>query len=139
MTPDCRRWTEQMLRHCRDRAARIRQEAPDCPAARTRAACLDGLAEDFARRLDHAAPAPAVAPVRDCTLERRLEASQPYMHPEYGIMFNNGPIMAAVRRSIEAQLGLAPATLSQAPAGAAGPPQHDPAPFTAGPQLGLFA
>jgi hypothetical protein len=130
-----------MLCHCRDRAAWLRRELVDCRAARTRASCLDSLAYDFARRLDLAEPsaAPAAAAAPNDILERGLAACQPYMHPEYRIMFNDGPIMAAVRRSIEAQLGRTPVCRPQSPAIVAGPPHHDPAPFTAGPQLGLFA
>lgn len=147
MTPDCRRWTEQMAERWAARAELLQDDPGASASQLLRAACLEDIVADLRRRLA-ASPPPAVLSADDARiagLEERLARLQPYMHPTYRIMFNTGPIMAEVRAGIEAQLGRAPSVeVSVAPArpkwidAPLTRPANDPEPFMAGPQMDMF-
>lgn len=147
MTPDCRRWTERMADQWSARAA-VLQEDPGATAAQLmRAACLEDLARDLRARLAAAGPVvvPSAEEAQRAAWAADLAAIQPYMHPDYRIMFNAGPIMDSVRWRIEERLGL-PRSAATGKArvrhkwedAAMTAPANDPEPFTAGEQIGLF-
>ncbi|MES2494617.1 MAG: hypothetical protein V4618_00755 [Pseudomonadota bacterium] len=145
MTPDCRQWTERMIAQWSARAELLQDDPSASAAALLRAACLEDAVRDLRARLA-AAPAPTADEAARAALEARLARVQPYLHPEYRVMFNEGAIMDAVRWHLEDQLGLprSAATGQAQPerpkwADATNtPPANDPEPFEAGEQMGMF-
>ncbi len=125
--------------------AAVLQEDPSASAAQLlRAACLEDLVRDMRARLV-ASPEPSAEDAQRAAWAASLARIQPYRHSEYGIMFNEGEIMDAVRWRIEDRLGRqrsAPTgTRRDRPKWIDAPmtvPANDPEPFTAGEQLGMF-
>lgn len=145
MTPDCRRWTEAMIAQWSARATVLQDDPAATSAQLLRASCLEDIVRDLRARLA-ASPEPSADEARIAALEASLARLQPYLHPEYQIMFNHGAIMDSVRWSIEDKLGRQRSSATgrqverprwhDAPIT---PPANDPEPFTAGEQMGLFA
>ncbi|MHA3791469.1 hypothetical protein [Sphingomonas sp. YL-JM2C] len=144
MRPDCRRWTERMIAQWSARAAALQEDPEASAATLLRAACLEDLVRDLRRRLA-ASPEPTAEEALRAEWRAALAVIQPYRHPAYGIMFNQGEIMDRLRWRYEDRLGLprsaATGRWQSRPKWAnapIAPPAADPAPFTAGPQMDMF-
>ncbi|MBP8233114.1 MAG: hypothetical protein KAY22_12475 [Rhizorhabdus sp.] len=127
------------------RAEQLLEDPAVSSAQAMRATSLQDIVRDLKRRLAAAGPPPTADEARLQELEASLACLQPYMHPVYKMMFNNGPITAAVRASIERRLGREPAEVVPLSAprprwldAPIEPPALDPEPFTPGPQMDMF-
>lgn len=148
MTPDCRAWTERMIAQWAARVALLQDDPAATSGQLMRAACLDDVVRDLQGRLAAAGPVVVLSAVdaQRARWEADLAAIQPYRHPDYGVMFNEGPIMDAVRWRIEDRLGMPRSAATGKPVvrprwhdAPMTAPTEDPAPFVAREQMSMFA
>lgn len=142
MTPDRRRWTEAMIAKWSARVAELEDHPEPSSSTVMRSTFLADVVADLRRRLAIAGPAPTATAVALDALQAHLAAAMPRTGVG-GVLLNAGAIMAATRRQLQARLGLA---VEDAPedrrprwhSAPERPPEHDPEPFVAGPQLELI-
>lgn len=148
MTPGRRAWIEKVAPVWAERAAALRRiEAAADAGAAARAGAIEGIVAGLLAEL--AAAPEDVADDRAAALAEAMESlrvCQPYFHAEWGVMVGNTHFLdhprEAAARKIEALGGTIPEgwiIYWVEPEKSAPPPPPEPIPFTAGPQMEMFA